>query len=409
MEVLPATQGAPPAATEKPKSPDEGFSKVFDRAKADAAPPGAKPPEKVSSTQAGEVAGTEQKSPPQQLDSQPKQGKTTSLVTDVNPALLASMIKSPANSNETPPSTTDNPSATQQAQAAMTATAMASGAALKAALPKDALVQGAADQDGDGADADSGTEGESSNSSGVSIKDLAHSDLGKVTIKIQKLTESDSDLLDANADSMVKDPETPANPSVKSQLTVDPSAVASLTVSAPKAVDSAAPVKGVQPLSNEHRDLVYKQMSDRMELLAATRPKESVTIHLQPPDLGSVTVVLKNVGVKMSAEFFASHDGVRDALKEDAGKLTEQLQSKGVAMTHIAVSQSSQPQQTGSNTHYRDRGNTSDQSANANFQGHNRSHQESRPNNFSQQLSTDIQTSEAKPWSWRSTAVDLSI
>ncbi|RYG21753.1 hypothetical protein EON82_18320, partial [bacterium] len=43
------------------------------------------------------------------------------------------------------------------------------------------------------------------------------------------------------------------------------------------------------------RHLVVRQVADRIENLVASRPREGVTIHLEPRDLGSVTLVVKGL------------------------------------------------------------------------------------------------------------------
>lgn len=407
MEVLATTPSAPSAASEKPKSPEEGFDKALDKAQADSAPPGTAPPNKELSTSAGEVAGTEQKTPPQQLDSQPTQGKDAQpSISASNPALLEALGNAIAASKLSQTPANDN--------VASAPTAEKQGRAISASGPVaisklEGSVKTPKDQDLDAEDSESKQDFEDPGvGKGGLVGGISHPDLGKVTLKVRKLIGEESEDGVGKGGNAARDYE--ASPISISSVKADaPNPVSPITLSAPKPLEAVQPQTSVQPLSNERRDLVYKQVADRMELLAASRPREAVTIHLQPQDLGNVTVVIKNAGVKMSAEFFATHDGVRDALKQDSGKLTEQLQAKGVAMTHIAVSHSAAPQQTGSNTHYRDRNPASNANGEPNAQRQNRQQGERRQQDFSP---TFLKSEEgARPHSWGRavTAVDLSI
>ena len=405
MEVHAAAPAAASASVEKPKSSEEGFGKVLDRAKADIAPPSSPPPNKEAKTQAGEVAETEQKTPPQKLDSQPDQGTNAAQSATLNPALLATLASLPVaaslkDAEQVDPKST--PDAPKVVAAGTAAVAQKSAIDLKAAK----LSEEGTEDPTSTHETDAKSEGDASK--GVSIKSLAHPDLGKVQVKVQKLSRTE----ESNSDGASKENSQEESTSPSLGVTVptkgDSSSVA-LTVTAPKPLASLEAAPTTPPLSNEHRNLMFRQVSDRMELLAASRPREAVTIHLQPQDLGDVTVIIKNVGAKMSAELFATNDGVRDALKQDSSKLAEQLQSKGVAITHVAVNQSAQSQKTGSNTHYRDRHNPSTSQNNGDAHAQQRNQREARQGTYSPLALKTSPAAKARYAIRRTTAVDLSI
>lgn len=409
MEVFAATPSAQAGPSGKPKASPEGFDKALDRATAESTPPGANPPEKESNSRAGEVAETEQKTPPQKLDSQPETGRDATTVANLTSALVAALFHAPAqaSNDNAAPSDKAEPTPTQQTQAAV-----AVGQAVPAGFKPVGLTNSTssnATQAADSSDSDGEETGDeaSGTPNGVSIAGLDQPELGKVKVKVQRITAEDTDPRSSDEDEGAAPVSTGGKPPIFGDSDKIQPIAAPATA---KLAEASKPEGQTQPLSSEHRDLVFRQVSDRMELLSATRPKEAVTIHLNPPDLGNVTVVLKNEGVKLSAEFFASHDGVREALKQDSSKFAEQMQSKGVAMTHITVSAGSQPQQAGSNTHYRENRQSAagDPGPDGQARREDGRQQPRTPFAANTNFKENTAASVAR-WSGRLTAVDLSI
>jgi flagellar hook-length control protein FliK len=90
-------------------------------------------------------------------------------------------------------------------------------------------------------------------------------------------------------------------------------------------------------LSRQDLHNVVKEVANRLEMLAATRSREGVTIHLNPEHLGQITVVLRTVGKDLGAELFASNDNVRKALHENQTQLAQAMESKGYSVTTVNV------------------------------------------------------------------------
>jgi flagellar hook-length control protein FliK len=82
-------------------------------------------------------------------------------------------------------------------------------------------------------------------------------------------------------------------------------------------------------------------VADRLEAIAAAKPRSGVTIQLRPLDLGSITMIVKNAGNEVGAELYASHESVRQALDQNRAALSQQLEAKGMQLTNITVADSS--------------------------------------------------------------------
>ena len=101
-------------------------------------------------------------------------------------------------------------------------------------------------------------------------------------------------------------------------------------------------------LSVANRELVIRQVADRIELLAAARSNNGVVIHLEPRDLGSITLVIKNQGESVNAQLYASHDHVRTALQQGRAQLGQSLEQRGIQLASVSVGSQSDFKQGGS-------------------------------------------------------------
>lgn len=102
------------------------------------------------------------------------------------------------------------------------------------------------------------------------------------------------------------------------------------------ATDSVKPE--VKQLTAAESSSVLKQVADRLEVLAAARPKHGITVHLDPQEFGSITLIVKNSGKEVEAQIFANHDGVRAALEQNKAQLANNLESRGIALQSMTVS-----------------------------------------------------------------------
>jgi flagellar hook-length control protein FliK len=149
---------------------------------------------------------------------------------------------------------------------------------------------------------------------------------------------------------------------------------------------------------------VVRQVADRMRLLAAARPKEGVTIHLNPDDLGSITVVVKSIGHLVDAQITATDDRVRNALDQNQTRLVEALDRHGYRLQAVNVGQ----QATDSTANRKSSLDWSHQSS-----SQNRSHQDgsaqSRGQNNSYHGGEQAPKTRMSIWNRFQTGVDLTI
>lgn len=105
---------------------------------------------------------------------------------------------------------------------------------------------------------------------------------------------------------------------------------------APKATDSVRS-PGPTKLEPSESRRALAQVADRIEMLAAIRPKDGVTVRLDPEHLGSITIKVLGSAKEISAELTASNDSVRTALREHSGELTQALSARGVQLQSVQV------------------------------------------------------------------------
>lgn len=109
----------------------------------------------------------------------------------------------------------------------------------------------------------------------------------------------------------------------------------------PSPTKESAPVQASKPIDEPKpidRTLLTRQLADRIELLAAARPKQGVVVMLQPADLGSITLVLSGDKSDLQAHVYSENSRVREALQQGHPDLVQHLSGRGVNLTHLAVS-----------------------------------------------------------------------
>ncbi len=106
----------------------------------------------------------------------------------------------------------------------------------------------------------------------------------------------------------------------------------------PVKLEASAPVAKSAPPIAVDRNQVVQQVADRIELLAASRTRDGVVVHLEPPGLGSMTVTIRKIESTVDASIVTSNDQVRDALAQSRPQLAAALQSKGLSLGQVDVS-----------------------------------------------------------------------
>ena len=121
---------------------------------------------------------------------------------------------------------------------------------------------------------------------------------------------------------------------VSSTIVPDPAAAA------PKTEERA-------PLPQKTVESIQRQVADRIETMVAGRRSGSVTVRLNPTDLGTITLTVKSLGSRVDTDIKASHEDVRLALQAHRQDLVQNVESRGLTMNSFNVGQEAQPQSGG--------------------------------------------------------------
>lgn len=173
------------------------------------------------------------------------------------------------------------------------------------------------------------------------------------------------------------------------------------------ALRSADPVTARQ-LESAQRHQVVRQVADQLEILAATRPREAVVVRLEPQDLGSVTLTLKQLGTVLEANIMASEDRVRQALDQGRSELLAQLNQRGVGLQNLTVSRAENGQNA-TDSSRQPAQERSQPSANQNQQASRQPYQGSYSGHGSSLTGSGAETSSRRATSATSGGVDIWI
>jgi flagellar hook-length control protein FliK len=88
---------------------------------------------------------------------------------------------------------------------------------------------------------------------------------------------------------------------------------------------------------SEIAESVLRQVADRIELLAAAKPRNGVTVRLEPEEFGTITLIVRAHGNAVDAEVFAANDEVRKALDASRALLGSSLQARGITLQTLTV------------------------------------------------------------------------
>jgi flagellar hook-length control protein FliK len=123
----------------------------------------------------------------------------------------------------------------------------------------------------------------------------------------------------------------------KDQPSVDPTPVAPAAV---RSADVDRPEAGSdRPEIDRH--LVVRQVAERIENMVAARPRDGVTIHLEPRDLGTVTLVVKGLSSALDVQVSASDARVREGLEASRNDLAQALAPRGIELRDVRIVTSS--------------------------------------------------------------------
>lgn len=82
---------------------------------------------------------------------------------------------------------------------------------------------------------------------------------------------------------------------------------------------------------------VVGQVADRIEHMAAVRPRDGVTIRLDPEHLGTITIKVMGNARHVEAELHASDESVRAALQNHRQDLASALSARGIQVQEVHV------------------------------------------------------------------------
>ena len=91
------------------------------------------------------------------------------------------------------------------------------------------------------------------------------------------------------------------------------------------------------------RHLVVRQVAERIENLVAARPKDGVTIHLEPRDLGTITLVVKGLSTALDVQVAASDERVQKGLDASRPELAQALAPRGIELRELRIAHAPTP------------------------------------------------------------------
>lgn len=99
------------------------------------------------------------------------------------------------------------------------------------------------------------------------------------------------------------------------------------------------------------RERIVGQVADRIEMLAATR-RDSVTVLLNPVDLGEIKVVIEQTRGHVEAKVYAQDERVRQMLQASHPMLGQTLEQRGIKLELFSVGSMSPSGQDLANAHH---------------------------------------------------------
>ncbi len=169
--------------------------------------------------------------------------------------------------------------------------------------------------------------------------------IGSTAIKAPEIKTPETKVAEKNSDSTFaevlvetavkgdKDSADGGDQTSKDQPTADPAPVASTAV---RSSATDRPEAGTdRPEVDRH--LVVRQVADRIENMVASRPRDGVTIHLEPRDLGTVTLVVKGLSSALDVQVSASDTRVRAGLEASRNDLAQALAPRGIELRDVRI------------------------------------------------------------------------
>jgi flagellar hook-length control protein FliK len=126
-------------------------------------------------------------------------------------------------------------------------------------------------------------------------------------------------------------------------ITTKEPAEATKQTETPISVNESSTSKSQGPLSTNAKldtTAIQKQLVDRIDKMLEHRRNGRMVIHMEPRELGSLTVTIRTLGQKVDLDILASNDNVRENLKSNQNQLQNQIESKGYTVKSLDIQSS---------------------------------------------------------------------
>lgn len=144
-----------------------------------------------------------------------------------------------------------------------------------------------------------------------------------------------------------------------------------------------------QPLTLTEEKAVVKQASKTLQDMIEAHQAKTMTIRMNPEELGSLTIKVRQFGRRVEAEVSASLDSVRQALANQKQELAAAVENRGAQLTNLVIKSESTSTDSQTNNSFSQNGNSGD----------GRTHQEAQQeaNRFARLTAANAPVSETQP------------
>lgn len=144
-----------------------------------------------------------------------------------------------------------------------------------------------------------------------------------------------------------------------------------------------------QPLTLTEEKAVVKQASKTLQDMIEAHQAKTMTIRMNPEELGSLTIKVRQFGRRVEAEVSASLDSVRQALTNQKQELAAAVENRGAQLTNLVIKSESTSTDSQTNNSFSQNGTSGD----------GRTHQEAQQeaNRFARLTAANAPVSETQP------------
>lgn len=156
--------------------------------------------------------------------------------------------------------------------------------------------------------------------------------------KFSESAASELDTLIVEAKPMVEEPTEIAEPSQATTTTAPPAPAAEA-----QQIQTARIAPSAEPKTTKiDTENLMRQVIDRVETIAQYGKSGSVTIHLDPKELGPLTLTVRSFGQRVDAEIQTQNSDVRAALHDSRQQLNQAVEARGLSLGSMQISHQDQ-------------------------------------------------------------------